>query len=71
MEFHIVVGGTSTAGLHSNTDSGHGVTSATTVTECSQGETVQVRAVNSGATRWGSYEGINVSVFSGTLLGLL
>ena len=72
MEFHIVVGWSSTAGVHSDSKDGAGTTpTVTIITECTQGETVQVKALNYGATRWGNFEGINVSVFSGTILALL
>ena len=71
MEIEIMVGGTATAGVY-NGDNSHGVTStATVITQCNQGASVQVKALNSGARRWGTYDEIAVSAFSGTLLALL
>ena len=71
-ELHIVVGGTNTAGFHTDSGDGSGTTpTALVITQCDQGETVQVKAAQEGVSRRGRYNSIWVSVFSGTLLALL
>ena len=71
MEVEIVVGGTSTAGLHTGDNGGGSTPTATVITQCNQGASVQVKAVQTGTQRWGTYNNIWTSVFSGTLLALL
>ena len=69
LEFHIVVRDTNTAGIHVSTVDISGTTvTATVITVCNLGDTVQVKVVKDSARRWGTYEGIKVSSFSGTLL---
>ena len=67
-ELQIVVAGTNTAGMYS---SGGQTVTATVITQCNQGDSVQVQASDRGAQRWGTYFGVWVSTFSGTLLALL
>ena len=69
MDFAIVVGGLASAGVHSGSYDGSGTTAtAMAITVCLKSQTVNVQAVNRGAERYGVYEGINVSAFSGILL---
>ena len=72
MDFAIVVGGSITAGAHAQSiDSAGDSATVIVITVCIQSQTVQVQAVNEEARRWGKYEDINVSAFSGTLLAQL
>ena len=71
MELEIVVGGTSTAGLHVGDNGGGSDPTATVITQYNQGDSVQVKAMQIGAWRWGRYGNMWVSAFSGTLLALL
>ena len=67
-ELQIVVGGTNTAGVYS---SGGETLTGTVITQCNQGDSVQVQASDRGAQRWGTFFGMWVAGFSGTLLVLL
>ena len=71
LEIEIVVGGTQTTGVYIGSNSGGSTGTATVITQCNQGASVQVKALNSGAQRWGTFDGILVSAFSGTILALL
>ena len=69
LEIEIVVGGTQTTGVYYG--SYPGGSTGTVITQCNQGASVQVKALNSGAQRWGTFHEIFVLAFSGTLLALL
>ena len=72
LDFNIVVKGTTTVGAHINTYDSRGDTAtAIVITVCNQGDTVQVINENQSTERYGSFNGINASAFSGTLLSLL
>ena len=67
-EFQIVVADTNTVGVYSD---GAETPTATVITKCNQGDRVQVQASDRGAQRWGTFYGMWVAAFSGTLLALL
>ena len=72
LAFNIVVRGTNTAGAHTDTTNLPGTTvTATVITVCNQGDAVQVIVMNQNTIRWGTFEGMKVSAFSGTLLSAL